>query len=162
MTEITRRTAVGYTVLAALTALSSPRELAGQAVASATRGAAPAKGFTVEYYYKIRWGAYSEFRRLYVKNHLPILRRYQTRGFILAMSATTPITHVGEGNRWDMRFDITWKDAALAFEEIPDEDAIVRELFPDQETFLREEQRRFELIVEHLDLPVLREDVSTW
>ncbi len=162
MTEITRRTAVRYTVLAALTALSSPRELAGRAVASATRGAAQGKGFTVEYYYKIRWGAYSEFRRLYVKNHLPILRRYQTRGFILAMSATTPIAHVGEGNRWDMRFDIAWKDAALAFEEIPDEDAIVRELFPDQETFRREEQRRFELIVEHLDLPVLREDVSTW
>ncbi len=157
MPGITRRTALGYTTfgaLGALGALSQPSELAAQA--------APAKGFLVEYYYKIRWGAYAEFRRLYVKNHLPILRRYQARGFILAMSAATPIAHVGEGNRWDMRFDITWKDSSLAFESIPDEEAIARELFPDQETFRREEQRRFELIVEHLDLPVLREDVSTW
>jgi hypothetical protein len=162
MTEITRRTALGYTAFGALAALSTPRALATQTVASGNQNTAPAKGFTVEYYYKVRWGAYAEFRRLYVKNHLPILRRYQSRGFILSMAAATPITHVGEANRWDMRFDITWKDASLAFESIPDEEAITRELFPDQETFRREEQRRFELIVEHLDLPVEREDVSTW
>ena len=146
-----RRTALGYTAFATLGALGLP-----QATAAKTAG------FTVEYFYKVRWGAYAEFRRLYIKNHLPLLRRYQTRGYILAMSATTPITHVGEGNRWDMRFDITWKDASHAFDALPDEAAITRELFPDQETFRLEEQRRFELIVEHLDLPVVREDVSSW
>lgn len=161
MTLIDRRTALGYTALAALGAIGYPRALDGQAVLAAPeRSDSP--GFTVEYYYKVRWGSFAEFRRLYVKNHLPILRRYQSRGYILSMSATIPITHVGEGNRWDLRYDITWKDADHAFKDLPDEAAIARELFPDQVAFQREEQRRFELIVEHLDLPVTREDVTTW
>ncbi len=161
MPRMDRRAALGYTAMVALGTLGRPQMLAGQS-AGAPRATAPEAGFTVEYYYKIRWGAYAEFRRLYIKNHLPLLRRYQARGYILSMSATTPITHVGEGNRWDLRFDITWKDAIHAFGVLPDEDAITRELYPDQETFRREEQRRFELIVEHLDVPVTHEDVSTW
>lgn len=161
MTLIDRRAALGYTALAALGALSYPHALDGQAAPADAQRSAPT-GFTIEYYYKVRWGAFAEFRRLYVKNHLPILRRYQSRGYILAMSATIPMTHVGEGNRWDMRFDITWKDAEHAFKDLPDEAAITRELYPDQVAFQREEQRRFELIVEHLDLPVTREDVTTW
>ena len=64
--------------------------------------------------------------------------------------------------RWDMRFDITWRDAAAALEELPDADAITQELFPDQEAFQREEQRRFELLVEHMDIPVMRFDPATW
>ena len=113
-------------------------------------------------YSTLRWGAFSEFERLYIKNHLPILRRYQARGYILAMSATFPITHGAESVRWDMRFDITWRDAAAALEELPDADAITQELFPDQEAFQREEQRRFELLVEHMDIPVMRFDPATW
>jgi hypothetical protein len=161
MSQIDRRTALGYTMVGTLGMLAPSIVRAAERRTVATTEQAPA-GFTVEYYYKIRWGAYAEFRRLYIKNHLPILRRYQARGFILAMAAATPITHVGEGNRWDMRFDIVWKDAEHAFGVLPDADVIQRELYPDQETFRREEQRRFELIVEHLDLPVTREDVSTW
>lgn len=159
--SVDRRSALQYAGLATLGVLSAALPLGAQASAPAAASSA-ATGFTVEYYYKVRWGAYAEFRRLYIKNHLPLLREYQRRGYILAMSATTPITHVGEGNRWDMRFDITWKDAAHAFEELPDEAAIARALYPDQATFRCEEQSRFELIVEHLDIPVAREDVASW
>lgn len=164
MPAMTRRSLLGYTALAAVGSLGHPFAVGAQEALAdlpGTPGSAEV-GFTVEYYYKVQWGAYAEFRRLYIKNHLPILRRYQQRGYILAMSAATPITHVGEVNRWDLRFAITWKDASHAFGALPDEAAITQELFPDQETFRREEQRRFELIVEHLDLPVTHEDVTAW
>ena len=35
-------------------------------------------------------------------------------------------------------------------------------LYPDRETFEREEQRRFQLLEEHLDVPVIRDDLSEW
>jgi hypothetical protein len=34
------------------------------------------------------------------------------------------------------------------------EDEIVRKLFPDQDTFKKEEQRRFELLDAHWDVPL--------
>lgn len=161
MESMDRRAALTVAAFGALGTVGISRGLADGA---STPGSSPQSpsGFTVEYYYKIRWGGFSEFRRLYAKNHLPLLRRYQARGYILSMSATLPITHASEAARWDMRFDITWRDAATALEPLPDEEAITRELFPDQATFQREEQRRFELLEEHMDLPVSRADLTTW
>ena len=34
------------------------------------------------------------------------------------------------------------------------EDAAIKQLWPDQETYRREEQRRFEILLAHWDLPV--------
>lgn len=151
-----RRAALSAAALGAIGVVAGVRAVEAQA-----QGRAP-RGFTVEYYYKVRWGGWAEFRRLYAKNHLPILRRYQERGYILSMAAVVPITHASETARWDLRFDITWRDAATALEPLPDEDAITRELYPDQATFQREEQRRFELLEEHMDVPVTRVDLSAW
>ena len=39
---------------------------------------------------------------------------------------------------------------------------LVRELYADQETFKKEEQRRFELLEAHMDVPVKRDDLSSW
>jgi hypothetical protein len=39
---------------------------------------------------------------------------------------------------------------------------IVERLYPDQEKFLIEERRRFELIEEHTDVPVAAVDTSGW
>jgi hypothetical protein len=35
-------------------------------------------------------------------------------------------------------------------------------MYPDQAVFKREEQRRFELLLEHTDIPVVVEDVKDW
>jgi hypothetical protein len=40
------------------------------------------------------------------------------------------------------------------------EDEIARRLFPDQETFKREERRRFELVDAHWDVPVMDVDLG--
>jgi hypothetical protein len=36
----------------------------------------------------------------------------------------------------------------------PDEEAMIKELWPDQAAYKKEEQRRFEILVAHWDLPV--------
>src|SRR5260370_2995546 len=108
--------------------------------------------FVVEYYYKARWGHADEFLELFRKNHWPVLMRQFQTGRFLAVTASKPRFHTTEDGRWDYRVTIVFKDV-LAAHEHADEEAIKRELFPDQETFPPEEQ----LPVEHppcrLDLP---------
>ena len=120
----------------------------------------PASAFVVEYYYKVKWGYLDEFMALYRKNHLPILRRHQESGRILEMSAAFPRYHAGEDKRWDMRFTIVYRDLAAAYESTSE--ALIRELYPDQAAFRKEEQRRFELLLEHIDVPVTIDDLKTW
>lgn len=123
--------------------------------------AAAARPFAVEYYYKVRWGHFEEFMELYQRNHYPILQRQQKLGRIVSMSAAYPVNHAAESARWDMRFTIVWKDAATAHEDF-DDSALIKELYPDQEKFRKEEQRRFELLLEHTDVPVFQDDLKKW
>lgn len=118
-------------------------------------GAEPAaKPYAVEYYYKVRWGSFGEFRRLFDKNHWPILKREREAGRILAVTAATPRFHGTEEGRWDFRVTIVWKDAATEASEWLDQERVTRELYPDQAAFAAEEQRRFELLLAHWDVPI--------
>jgi len=123
--------------------------------------AAASGPFTVEYYYKVRWGHFDEFMALYQRNHYPILQRQRQLGRIVSMTAAYPLYHASEGSRWDMRFTIVWKDAATAHDDF-DASPIIRELYPDSVKFRAEEQRRFELLLEHTDVPVDVDDLSGW
>jgi len=117
--------------------------------------------FVVEYSYKIKWGFTDEWMELYKRNHYPILLKQQELGRIVSMSAVTPMNHAGEANRWDLRFTIAWKDAATAHDDF-DASTIIKALYPDQAKFTREEQRRFELLLEHTDVPVWVDDLKGW
>lgn len=156
-----RRTALTLSSLVALATVRSPGAALASLPAASVRSSV-ADGFVVEYYYKTKWGHFDEFVDLYVKNHFPILRRYQQMGRILSMSAAFPVNHASEAARWDMRFTIVWKDAATAYEDFAGAAAITRELYPDEATFKREEQQRFQLLLEHLDVPVVLDDLATW
>ena len=123
--------------------------------------AAAAKPFAVEYSYKVKWGHFDEFKALYIKNHYPILLREQKMGRILSMNAAFPMNHAAEAARWDMRFTIVWKDAATAHDDF-DSSVIAKELYPDQVKFKAEEQRRFELLLEHMDVPVTIDNLTSW
>ena len=120
------------------------------------------RSFAVEYYYKIRWGHVDEWMELYRKNHYPVLVREMELGRIADMYAAFPVNHTGEGSRWDFRFTIVWRSAADAYDRSFDSGSIIDELYPDRETFEREEQRRFQLLEEHMDVPVIRDDLSEW
>lgn len=160
MVARSRRAAVTAAVFAALSIMALRHDVLAQGVRQLLP-AAPAKPYVVEYSYKVKWGHFAEFIDLYTKNHYPLLQRFQKMGRIVSMSAAYPINHAGETSRWDLRFTIVWKDATTAFEDF-DQSAIVKELFPDQETFKKEEQRRFELLIEHMDVPVRLDDLKKW
>ena len=119
--------------------------------------------YTVEYYYKVRWGHFDEFLELYQKNHYPILEKLQEHGDILEMHAVRPRHHAGEGTRWDFRFTIVYRNVDVA--HTPDvelRESITQELYPDRTTFEAEEQRRFQLFEEHLDVPIQSYDLASW
>jgi hypothetical protein len=127
--------------------------------ASAQEGAAADKHYVVEYYYKAKWGFADEFIRLYKKNHLPILRKEMELGRIVKISAVAPRFHGTEDGRWDYRVTIVWKNVQITQDEF-DADALIRQLYPDQEAFKREEQHRFEILLAHWDLPIVAVDLD--
>jgi hypothetical protein len=122
------------------------------------QGAPPQGGadqpYTVEYYYKCQWGHQQEFLDLFLKNHYPLLQKIKSTGRIIGLKIESPAYHTTEDGRWDYRVTITYKNSTVATTSNPDEEAFKKQLWPDQETYKKEEQRRFEIILAHQDLPV--------
>ena len=128
------------------------------AVPAKAQGAPPQGGadqpYTMEYYYKCQWGHQAEFLQLFLKNHYPLLKKIVATGRMLSVKIETPANHVSEELRWDYRVTIVYKNSTVATTANPDEEAFIKQLWPDQETYKKEEQRRFEILLGHIDLPV--------
>ena len=116
--------------------------------------AAPDQPYTVEYYYKVQWGHQQEFLQLFLKNHYPLLKKIVESGRILSVKIETPAIHMTEESRWDYRVTIRFKNSTVATTNNPDEAKLIKELWPDEDTYRREEQRRFEILLSHWDLPL--------
>jgi hypothetical protein len=112
------------------------------------------KPYAVEYYYKALWGHADEFIRLFKKNHYPVLKKRMELGQILQITAARPRFHATEDGRWDYRITIVWKNIQMLDAGF-DENALKRKLYPDQKTFQKEEQLRFEILLAHWDVPVV-------
>jgi len=112
------------------------------------------KPYVMEYYYKVGWGHQKEFLELFLKNHFPLLQRIAESGRILSLKIETPSNHMTEDSRWDYRVTITYKNSTIATTANPDEEALIKKLYPDHASYEREEQRRFEILFAHWDLPV--------
>ena len=110
--------------------------------------------YIMEYYYKVQWGHQQEFLQLFLKNHYPLLQRIVASGRMISVKIETPANHMTEDARWDYRVTIRFKNSTLATTANPDEEGLIKQLWPDQETYKREEQRRFEILLAHWDLPV--------
>jgi hypothetical protein len=110
--------------------------------------------YTMEYYYKVHWGHQQEFLQLFLKNHYPVLKKGVDSGRMVSVKIETPANHMTEDARWDYRVTIRFKNSTVATTANPQEESWITQLFPDQETFKREEQRRFEILLAHWDLPV--------
>ncbi len=115
--------------------------------------------FVADYYYKAKWGYADEFIRLFKKNHFPVLKKQMESGRILSVTAVKPRYHATEDGRWDYRVTIVFKNMAAASDQASEE-PIIRQLFPDQEKYKLEEQRRFEILLGHWDVPVLSVDLT--
>lgn len=128
----------------------------GQAQTAASSG----KPFVIEYYYKTKWGHADEFLKLFKKNHYPVLKKEMELGRIVKVWMDQPRYHTTEDGRWDFRVTIVFKNATVANEPF-DEVALQKQMYPDQETFQREEQRRFEILDAHWDLPIKTVDLES-
>src|ERR1700687_818000 len=104
--------------------------------------AAANQPYTMEYYYKVQWGHQQEFLQLFLKNHYPLLKKSVESGRILAVKIETPANHMTEDYRWDYRVTLKFKNSTAATTANPGEEALTKQLYPDQEAFKREEQRR--------------------
>jgi hypothetical protein len=110
--------------------------------------------YTMEYYYKVQWGHQQEFLQLFLKNHYPLLKRGVESGRMVSVKMETPANHMTEDARWDYRVTIRFRNSTAATTANPQEESWITQLWPDQETYKREEQRRFEILLAHWDLPV--------
>ncbi|OJW55715.1 MAG: hypothetical protein BGO55_03490 [Sphingobacteriales bacterium 50-39] len=109
------------------------------------------QSFTIESYYRVKWGYAEEFIQLWKTNHYPLLKKAQEKGDIISIKAETPRFHSGEETRWDFRVTVVFKDVNKAF----DENLVApykKQLFPDLDALNKSEQHRFELLLAHWDV----------
>jgi hypothetical protein len=107
--------------------------------------------FTIESYYRVKWGYADEFIRLWKTNHYPLLKKAQEKGDVISIKAESPRFHGGEDTRWDFRVTVVFRNVEKAF----DENLVVpykKQLFPDTDALTRSEQHRFELLLAHWDI----------
>lgn len=115
---------------------------------------------TALYFYRVKWGHQDEFVDLFQKNHYPVLKAQIKTGRITEVRTYVPTYH-GDGRAdWTFAVAITFRDLA-AMTGPSGEDEIIRRLYPDQATFRKEEQRRFELLDAHWDVPLNELDLDT-
>ena len=149
---MTRRRLLMAAGAAVLMAVSVAGMVAVRAQAPAAQSASQTER-TAWYFYRVKWGYQDEFLGLFRKNHYPVLQAQVKSGRMTSVRTFVPTYH-GDGRAdWTFAVAITFKDTA-AMNAPSGEDEIVRKLFPDQNTFRKEEQRRFELLDAHWDVPL--------
>lgn len=141
-------------LMAAVLAISMASPIIAQNAPTSIQAAAGQ--VTVEYYYRIKWGSSAEFKRLYERNHEPLLREMQKAGNIVSITMQEPFTHMAGDVRWDLRVTITYRDSASALFADPSMqkawDEAEKRLYPDRAKFQEEEKLRFSLLEEHWDV----------
>src|SRR4026208_1536173 len=109
--------------------------------------------FTIENYYKVKWGFADEFINLWKVNHYPLLKKAIEKGDIISVDAEKPKLHSGEDTRFDFKVTIVFKNEKLAFDPNLTKQ-YEQQLYPDLEKLKKDEQHRFELLIAHWDVMI--------
>jgi hypothetical protein len=109
-----------------------------------------AKPYQVEWVYKVKYGFQDEWWRIFQKYQVAALDEEKRRGYVQNYAIVRPGAHTSEDSRWDYRIVITYK----GWEGSRHEDEVLHALFPDQSALKREDNRRWELTLNHWDLPI--------
>jgi hypothetical protein len=117
---------------------------------TASHAQTPAPGYQVEWVYRIRYGYQDEWWKIFQKYQIAILDKEKSLGYVSGYIVDRPGLHTSEDSRWDFRIVITYPNQAGATHE----SEVERALFPDRATLHKEEQRRWELTLNHWDLPI--------
>lgn len=124
--------------------------LAGTAISVSAAPAQQPKPSEVEWVYHVRYGFIDEWWRLFRKYQIATLDEQKRRGEVLRYTVYQPEMHAGEDTRWDYRLIVVYRDRDAASLE---EDA-AKAIFPDTAARHRDENRRWELTINHWDLPI--------
>ena len=109
--------------------------------------------FTIENFYKVKWGYADEFIDLWKTNHYPLLKKAIEKGDIISVTAEKPKLHSGEDTRFDFKVTIVFKNEKLAFDPNLTKQ-YEKQLYPDLEKLKKDEQHRFELLIAHWDVMI--------
>jgi len=145
-----RRIQIGllaFGLLGPLVSLPAPAQQATKAAAAPS-----VKPETEEWVYRVRYGFKDEWWAIFRKYQIAILERQKQLGYVKDFQVWAPSLHTSEESRWDYRIIIV-----RASHDAPpgqSEGEVGKVLFPDQDTFRREENRRWELTTNHWDLPI--------
>jgi hypothetical protein len=113
---------------------------------------------TTWYFYTVKWGLQDEFLDLFQRNHYPILKAREKAGQYASVRTYVPEFH-GDGRAdWTFAVELVVPPNAPA---TPTDDEIIAKLYPDRAKFVREEQRRFEILTAHWDVPLNRLNLDT-
>src|SRR5271163_4972060 len=110
------------------------------------------KPVIVEWVYRVQYGHKDEWWHIFKKYQIAILDRQKQLGYVKEYTIFAPSLHTSEDSRWDYRVIIvrTSQDAPPGHSE----SELAKQLFPDQDTFNKEENRRWELTTNHWNLPI--------
>ena len=122
--------------------------------AQAQSGTPAAKPYREEWVFRVAYGHDGEWWKLFQKYQIAILDRERQLGLVTDYQVQKPRLHANNETRWDYRVIVAYPnyDASTHGEDIE------RELFHGDEAEARGEQRRWELTVNHWDLPI--EDID--
>jgi hypothetical protein len=147
---------VAFAVLIIAPSLPPANETASAQQRQAAPAASAEKPETVEWVYRIRYGYHDEWFRIFRKYQIAILEKQL--GYVKDYTVWAPGLHTSEDSRWHYRIVIT-----RASHDAPpgqSESDVAHELFPDQQAFHRDENRRWELTTNHWDLPIHVIDIN--
>ncbi|HSL23112.1 MAG TPA: hypothetical protein VK886_16395 [Vicinamibacterales bacterium] len=148
-----RELVIATLILVGTTAGSAPRRAGAQA-----GPAQEVREVTTWYFYTVKWGYQDEFLDLFQRNHYPVLKARMQAGAYSSIRTFTPSYH-GDGRAdWTFAVELVAREGAP---NVPSEEEVVKKLYPDVAKFRREEQRRFEILEAHWDVPLTRVDMET-
>jgi len=144
-----RRVICGIAAIILLGSLTS-------AQAPPKQGAAEPK--TTWYFYTVKWGFQDEFLDLFQRNHYPLLKAREKAGQYQSVRTFVPEFHGDGRGDWTFAVELVVPPNAPT---TPTNEEFIAKLYPDRAKFDREEQRRFEILVAHWDVPLNRLDFDS-
>jgi hypothetical protein len=127
----------------------------GRAQAPAKQSAGEPK--TTWYFYTVKWGFQDEFLDLFQRNHYPVLKAKEKAGQFRSVRTFVPEFHGDGRSDWTFAVELVVPPSAPS---TPTDEEIIAKLYPDRAKFAKEEQRRFELLAAHWDVPLNRIDLD--
>jgi beta-glucosidase/6-phospho-beta-glucosidase/beta-galactosidase len=106
--------------------------------------------YQVEWVYKVKYGHEAEWWNIFQKYQIAVLDREKELGYVTSYKVVRPGLHTSEDFRWTYRIEITYPNYAGSTHE----GEVDRQLFPDRAAEAKEDQIRWELTLNHWDLPI--------